>query len=73
MIFQDMMANHRWEDNIKMELKRNGMCGCVLSSNGSRLALVAGFYECSHTYSGFIKGGEFLECFSTTHPLNKHI
>jgi hypothetical protein len=52
---------HRWEDNIKMNLREIGFGGCGLDSFGSGYRQVVGSCEHSNEPSGSIKCGEFLD------------
>jgi hypothetical protein len=50
---------HRWEDNIKMDLREMRIDGCDLDSAGAGQCPVAGFCENGNEPSGSIKKGYF--------------
>jgi hypothetical protein len=52
----------RWEDNIKIDFKRNRVGGCGIDSYGS--GPLTGFSEHGNEPSGSIKSGEFLDWLS---------
>jgi len=51
---------HRWQNNIKMDLKRNMVWGCGLNSCGSGQGLVVVTCEHVNEPSSAVKGREFL-------------
>jgi hypothetical protein len=50
-----------WEDNVRLDLKRNvvGSCGLDLSDSG--YSPVSGFHEHANEPTSSIKGMEFLD------------
>jgi len=53
-------SRHRYENNIKMHLKKNGMWMCGLNSIGSWYGSVVGSYEESRWPAGYTKAGNLL-------------
>jgi hypothetical protein len=53
-----------WEDNNKMDLKGNRVCGCVLVSSGLGWGPVADSCERGNEPSGSMKGGKVLDYLS---------
>ena len=49
-------CRHRWEDNIKMDLGRNG-----LKSSGSGQEKVVGNFKCGNEHLGSIQYEDFLD------------
>jgi hypothetical protein len=54
-------TRRRWEDTIKMDLRKNRNWGCGLESPGLRQGRMAGYCEHDNEPSGSIKSGEFLD------------
>ena len=61
---------HRWENNIKMDLREVGW-GHRLDRSGSGSRRVAGSCKCGDKPSGSIKCGEFVEWLRTCELLRK--
>jgi hypothetical protein len=53
--------SHKWEDNIKMDLRKVGWDWHGLDRSGSGQGQVVGSCECSDELSSSIKCEEFLE------------
>jgi hypothetical protein len=53
-------CGHRWEYNIRMNLRENRMGSCGLDFSGLGWGPVVGFCEHSNDPSGSIKGAQFL-------------
>jgi hypothetical protein len=55
------IAELRWEDNIRMDLRETGWDRCGLYARDSGCGPMAGCYENGNEPSDYIKGGEFLD------------
>jgi len=54
-------TNHRWLDNIRLDLRGNRVGRCRQGASGSGYEPAAGCFECSNEPSGSIKEGGYLD------------